>query len=182
MRQAQTRPGARLFNNKNPMFLWPFKQCRIETNLSRQRINELMNQNTDQDNRSIYWGKRFYQRFFGVVQPNAFKIRPVVPYWNLSPVEIRGTVESNQAGQGSHTVSCRLTCPYLRVVGPLVGLALVMFFINYALVGETGVFLSATGYIFLAAYVLVNLPFQVQAARSLRALVRDLEGKMVWER
>jgi len=139
-----------------------------------------MSEETDQDNRSIYWGKRFYKRYFGTVGKNAFKVRPVVPYWNISPVEIKGRFV--EKGRDQHSVECRMTCPYLRVVVPLVILALVLFFINYGVHGEMDVFLNASGLILLGAYLLVNIPFQIQASRSLKDLTDRFEGRLFMQR
>ena len=158
------------------MYLWPFKHCRIDTSLSREKILERMDQHTDQDYKSIYWGKRFYKRFFGRVGENAFKVRPVVPYWNISPVEIKGYVDE-QAGGGS-LVECRLSCPYLRVVVPLVLLAVVLFLINYIMSGSNGGAMHVMALIVVGAYALVNVPFQIQANRDLRDLKGYFEGKV----
>jgi len=158
------------------MYFWPVKECRIDTSLNRHEIHELMHKNTDQDYKSIYWGKRFYTRFFGNVGESSFKVRPVVPYWNISPVEIRGSVNENPAGKS--TVRCRLSCPYLRVVVPLVLLAVVLFLLNYILAGTNGGAMTVMVLIVAGAYALVNIPFQIQAARSLRDLKNELKGKL----
>jgi len=158
------------------MFVWPKKQCRIDTDLSRERIMELMDQHTDQDYKSIYWGKRFHKRFFGRVGENSFKVRPVVPYWNISPVEIQGHVKED--GRGGSSVACRLSCPYLRVVVPLVLLAVVLFMLNYILAGSNGGAVNVMALIVVGAYALVNIPFQVQATRSLQDLEGYFEGQL----
>lgn len=145
--------------------------------MDAEAIYERMSSNTDQDSTSIYWGKRFYKRFFGAVGKEVFKVRPVVPYWNISPVEIRGRVSKGKGDQ--HVVECRMTCPYLRVVVPLVVLAVVLFFINYGLMGEAGTFLNVSGVILAVAYLLVNLPFQIQASRNLKTLRDQLEGEIL---
>ena len=75
-----------------------------------------------------------------------------------------------------------MTCPYLRVVVPLVILALVLFFINYGVQGEMDVFLNASGLILLGAYLLVNIPFQIQASRSLKDLTDRFEGRLFMQR
>jgi hypothetical protein len=159
------------------MYFWPLKIFRIETSQRGEELLANMSEQTDQDNRSIYWGKRFYKRYFGTVGKNSFKVRPVVPYWNISPLEIQGKIV--EKGKGKEAVECRMICPYLRVVLPLVILALVLFFINYGAKGEMDVFLNASGLILLAAYLLVNIPFQIQASRSLKDLTQRFKGKLV---
>jgi len=156
--------------------VWPKKKCRIDTQLSRERIMELMDQHTDQDYKSIYWGKRFYKRFFGSVGENSFKVRPVVPYWNISPVEIQGHVKED--GMGGSSVACRLSCPYLRVVVPLVLLAVVLFMLNYILAGSNGGAVNVMALIVVGAYALVNIPFQIQAHRRLRDLMGYFKGEI----
>ena len=158
------------------MYLWPKKQCRIDTKMNRHEIIEGINQHVDQDYKSIYWGKRFYKRFFGNVGDNSFKVRPVVPYWNLSPVEIRGHIK--QDGQGHSTIECRLSCPYLRVVVPLVLFAVVLFLLNYFLAGANGGAINVMALIVVGAWALVNIPFQIQAHRSLRDLMGYFKGEI----
>ena len=162
------------------MNLWPLKVFHISTPLSGEDIIQVMNDNTDQDYKSIYWGKRFYKHFFGSVGKRAFKVRPVVPYWNISPVEIRGriTESENQASQ----VQCRLVCPYLRFVVPLVVLVLLLFLLNYGVAGEPGIFFNALWMILLGAYLLVNVPFQIQASGSIKELAEKLDGEVIWDR
>jgi hypothetical protein len=162
------------------MYFWPLKIFRIETSEQEEDLVARMSEQTDQDNRSIYWGKRFYKRYFGTVGKSSFKVRPVVPYWNISPLEIHGKVTEKEKGQ--QAVECRMTCPYLRVVLPLVILALVLFFINYGAKGEMDVFLNVSGIILLAAYLMVNIPFQIQASRSLKDLTERFKGKLVMHR
>lgn len=158
------------------MYLWPIKHCRIDTSLSRAKIIERMAQHTDQDYKGIYWGKRFYKRFFGSVGENAFKVRPVVPYWNISPVEIKGHVDEH--GSGRSSVECRLSCPYLRVVVPLVLLAVVLFLLNYIMSGSNGGAMQVMALIVAGAWALVNVPFHIQAARNLRDLKGYFEGAL----
>ena len=173
----QTTICVALLHNKKDMFFWPLKIFRIETSERGDDLLERMSEETDQDNRSIYWGKQFYKRYFGTVGKNSFKVRPVVPYWNLSPLEIHGKVEKQ--GKGQEAVECRMTCPYLRVVLPLVIVALVLFFISYGAKGEMDVFLNVSGVILLADYLLVNISFQIYAYRSLKDLTERFKGKLV---
>ncbi|MFO8236076.1 MAG: hypothetical protein R6U04_11810 [Bacteroidales bacterium] len=152
----------------------PFKYIRIETPLSSEEVLRKISESTDQDRKSIYWGKRFYKTFSGKVGARSFIISPVVPYWNISPVDIEGNFSS-----GNKYVSrlhLRMVCPYLRFVIPLVILTLVLFFINFG----TEIILFKGILITLAtAYLLVNIPFQLQSKRSLDYIVRMVEGKIV---
>ena len=162
------------------MYLWPYKKCRIETGRTADEVYEIVGRYTDQDYDSIYWGKRFYSRFFGSVGKTAFRVRPVVPYWNISPLEIRATVKEGK--NGKTRIACRLSCPYLRVVVPLVLLGVILFFLNYVLAGTNGGAVNVMILIVAGAYAMVNIPFQIQASRSLRELTRQLEGRFIMER
>ena len=159
------------------MYFWPLRKLKIETNLDPQKIYQKIDQSTDQDNKSIYWGKRFYKTYWGRVAPTSFKIRPVVPYWNISPLEIQGTVKERMEGKTS--VNMKMVCPFLRVVLPLAILAVVLFFVSQGLQGNMDVFINATLFILLGAYLLVNIPFQIQAARNVDDLIQKLEGKKI---
>ena len=158
------------------MYLWPVKHITIETNLNRDDLYEVMGKSVDQDNRSIYWGKKFYKLFWGNISKEAFRIRPVVPYWNISPVEIRGRVEA--ASDNQTHVSMKMICPYLRIIIPLAALAIVLFFVNYGLKGETAFFFNSTALIVIASYLLTNIPFQIQATRNIQQLVEKFGGKL----
>lgn len=159
------------------MFFWPFKKLEIETDLDPQKIYQKIDQSTDQDNRSIYWGKRFYKTYWGSVEPASFRIRPVVPYWNISPLEIQGKV--TELKEGKTSVSVKMVCPFLRVVLPLAILAVVLFFVSQGLQGNMNVFVNASVLILLGAYLLVNIPFQIQATRNVDDLIQKLEGKTI---
>ncbi len=158
------------------MLFWPFKLIRIETSLKESEILRIINENTDQDQKSIYWGKRFYKRFWGKVTDKAFRIRPVVPYWNMSPVEMQGNV--SDISEDKNGLEVKLKCPYLRVVIPLAILAVGLFFISFGLKGQMDVFLSSTLIILIAAYLFVNIPFQIQSVWSLKILAERLNGKL----
>ena len=164
-----------MLEKKKSMYLWPLKKLEIETALDPQKIYQKLDQSTDQDNRSIYWGKRFYKSYWGQVAPYSFKIRPVVPYWNISPLEIQGTVK--ELNKGKTSVNMKMVCPFLRVVLPLAILAVVLFFVSQGLQGNMDVFINATLLILLGAYLLVNIPFQIQAARNVDDLIKRLEGR-----
>jgi hypothetical protein len=159
------------------MYLWPLRKLDIETRLNKQEIYDKIYQSTDQDASSIYWGKRFYTTYWGKVGQDSFKIRPVVPYWNISPLEIQGRVKELEEGKTS--VNMKMVCPFLRVVLPLVILAVVLFFISQGLQGNLEVFINSTVLILLGAYLLVNIPFQIQAARNVDDLIKKLEGKTI---
>lgn len=159
------------------MFIWPLRKLEIETSLDRDEIYQKIYQSTDQNNKSIYWGKRFYTTYWGRVSPTTFRIRPVVPYWNISPLEIQGTVKEQM--EGKTTVNMKMVCPFLRVVLPLAILAVVLFFISQGLEGNLNVFFNSSVLILLGAYLFVNLPFQIQAARNVDDLIKKLEGKAI---
>jgi hypothetical protein len=164
------------YKNKNDMLFWPFKQVRIESSLKKDELMRILNESTDQDQKSIYWGKRFYKRFWGKVSGDAFRIRPVVPYWNMSPVEMKGSVKDIKEDKNGLDIT--LQCPYLRVVMPLAVIALGLFFVNYGLKGQWDVFLSSSFIILVAAYLFVNIPFQIQSIWSLKTLTEKLGGKL----
>jgi len=159
------------------MLLWPLRKLAIETSLDKDEIYQKMHQSTDQNNSGIYWGKRFYKTYWGNVSPTAFRIRPVVPYWNISPLEIQGTVKEQI--QGKTLVNMKMVCPFLRVVLPLVILAVVLFFVSQGLQGNLDVFFNSSVLILLGAYLFVNIPFQIQAARNVDDLIKKLDGKAV---
>ena len=159
------------------MLLWPLRKLAIETSLDKDAIYQIIYQSTDQNNKSIYWGKRFYKTYWGNVNPTAFRIRPVVPYWNISPLEIQGTVK--EQFRDKTLVNIKMVCPFLRVVLPLVILAIVLFFIGQGLQGNMDVFLNSSVLILLGAYLFVNIPFQIQAARNVEDLIERLEGKII---
>jgi hypothetical protein len=159
------------------MLLWPKKTLEIETRLDKDSIYQIIDQSTDQDYKSIYWGKRFYKTYWGTVSPESFKIRPVVPYWNISPLEIRATVKSITSERTR--VSLKMVCPFMRIIGPLAVLAILLFFISFGLQDEMNIFLKNSLLILFGGYILVNLPFQIQASRNVGDLLKKLEGEIL---
>jgi len=79
----------------------------------------------------------------------------------------------------SNKIKVRMVCPYLRIVLPLVIIALVLFFVNFGMKGELDVFLSSAAIILISAYLLVNIPFQIQAIWSIKQFTKILKGKIV---
>lgn len=159
------------------MYLWPLKQLTIQSSLETDALYRILVHATDQENTGIYWGKKFYHAYWGRISAASFKIRPVVPYWNISPVDIAGRI--TPADNGKSVITMKMTCPFLRVVIPLVILAMLLFFISYGLQGNVPVFLTSSLWIVLVAYLLVNVPFQIQADRNVSDLINRFEGKVV---
>lgn len=158
--------------------LWPYKQLRFESRLNKDKIRKLMEQITDQDNRSIYWGKRFTRRFWGKVQGDSFRIRPVVAYWNLSPVELKGNIKD--ISDDKNGLFIKMSCPYMRIVLPLVILGVVLFFFNLGLQGDWSTFALNSLIMLAGSYVLVNLPFQIQAMWSIKDLMNTF-GERIYQ-
>lgn len=158
------------------MKFWPIKHIRIETNLEQEKLQEIMIGSIDQDSKGIYWGKRFTKSFWGNIKQNSFRVRPVVPYWNISPVDIKGRIV--EISQEKNALDIRMASPYMRIVLPLVILAVFLFFINFGLKGQIDTFLLNSVITMGAAYLLVNIPFQIQAAKSINELNQIIEGKI----
>ncbi|MFP4603822.1 MAG: hypothetical protein ACLFNJ_00420 [Bacteroidales bacterium] len=169
----------KLFSLKKAMYILPYKHIRLKSQLSSAEVLHKITQITDQDQKSIYWGKRFYKKFSGEIGERNFLIRPVVPYWNISPVEIEGRFISENMNES--TFDLRIICPYLRFVIPLGILAVVLFFFNYRMTEDATIFLSSIFIVVFTAYLLVNIPFQIQAKKSLNDLLEITEGKEVRE-
>ena len=158
------------------MNFWPFKHIQIETKLKQEKLQEIMNHSVDQNSNGIYWGKRFTKRFWGKIKQNTFRVRPVVPYWNISPVDIEGKIVDLSIDKNA--VEIKMTSPYMRIVVPLVILAVLLFFVNFGLKGQIDTFLLNFVIILGAAYLLINIPFQIQAAKSINELSRLINGKI----
>ena len=158
------------------MKFWPQKHIRIETKLKQEKLQEILTNSIDQDSTGIFWGKRFTKHFWGKIKQNSFRVRPVVPYWNISPVDIKGKI--TDLSNDKNAVEIRMTSPYLRIVVPLVILAILLFFVNFGLKEQFDTFLLNSVITLGAAYVLVNIPFQIQAAKSLNELNQLIGGKI----
>jgi len=158
------------------MIFWPFKHIRIETQLKHENLREILSNSIDQDSKGIYWGKRFSKRFWGKIGDSSFRIRAVVPYWNISPVDINGRIVD--VSQEKNALDVKMSSPYNRIVVPLAILAVVLFFVNFGLKGEVDTFLINSVITLGAAYILVNIPFQIQALKSISDLNRIINGKI----
>jgi len=158
------------------MKFWPLKHIRIETKLKQEKLQEIMSNSIDQDSTGIYWGKRFTKQFWGKMKQNSFRVRPVVPYWNISPVDIKGRIAD--LSNDKNSLEIKMTSPYMRIVVPLVILAVLLFFFNFGMKEQFDTFLLNSVITLGAAYVLVNIPFQIQAAKSINELSRLIDGKI----
>jgi len=158
------------------MNFWPIKHIRIETKLNQEKLRDILTNSIDQDNTGIYWGKRFTKQFWGKMEKNSFRVRPVVPYWNISPVDIKGKIAD--LSNDKNAVEIRMSSPYLRIVVPLVILAVILFFVNFGMKEQFDIFLLNSVITLGAAYVLVNIPFQIQAAKSINKLSELIDGKI----
>ena len=158
------------------MKFWPLKYIRIETNIRQEKLQDILDKSIDQDSKGIYWGKIFTKGFWGNIKQNSFRVRPVVPYWNISPVDIRGKII--EVSQEKNALYIRMTTPFMRIVLPLVILAVFLFFINFGLKGQNDTFLLNSAITIGAAYLLVNIPFQIQAAKSINELRKLIDGKI----
>ncbi len=156
------------------MNFWPFKHIRIETKLKQEKLQEIMTNSIDQNNTGIYWGKRFNKRFWGNITQNTFRIRPVVPYWNISPVDIEGKIVD--LSNDKNALEIKMTSPYMRIVVPLVILAVILFFVNFGMKEQAETFIINSVITLGAAYLLVNIPFQIQAVKSVNELSRLIDG------
>jgi hypothetical protein len=164
-------------NKRKIMILWPFKHIKIESRYKQDEIINLINESTDQEWKSIYWGKRFNKRFWGKVGKKTFRIRPVVPYWNISPVEIIGNIKDG--GEDTNELEIKMRCPYFRIILPLVIIAVGLFFANFGLKGEMDIFINSSLIILVSAYLLVNIPFQIQSTWSLKHLADQFNGNLM---
>ncbi|MFW6103656.1 MAG: hypothetical protein ACOC59_01175, partial [Bacteroidota bacterium] len=81
---------------------------------------------------------------------------------------------------GKTLVNMRMVCPFLRVILPLAILGVVLFFVSQGIKGNMDVFINSSVMILLGAYLMVNIPFQIQAARNVGDLIKRLEGKPKW--
>lgn len=153
------------------MFL-PYKHIILPTRLKKEAIVDRLSKEIDPDAKPVYWGRKFYKTFSGEVSGDHFFIRPVVPYWNISPLEIRGKIEVRS--DEWNNVIVKITSPLLRIIIPLVALAIILFFFSFALQGQVMFFLSTALIILLVAYMAVNIPFQIQANKTLIKLKRLL--------
>jgi len=158
------------------MRFWPVKHIQIESNLKKEKLHSLLENSIDQDNSGIYWGKRFSKRFLGKLGEEHFRIRPVVPYWNISPLEMKGQIK--EVSREKNAVDVKITCPYLRIVIPLAILAIVLFFLNLALKDQAAQFIINSSITLAAAYLLVNIPYQIQSIWSIKDINRKINGKV----
>jgi hypothetical protein len=154
------------------MFI-PYKHITLSTRLKKEAIINRLSKEIDPDAKPIYWGKKFYKSFTGKISGDRFFIRPVVPYWNISPLEIRGKIDERSDEWNNVTV--KITSPLLRIIIPLAALAIILFFVSFALQGKVMFFLTTTLIILLVSYIAVNIPFQIQLTKTLIKLKKILK-------
>ena len=149
------------------MKFWPFIQTTIQTTLTREEINKKLEENTATPPVTFYWGRTFEKPLWGKIKDDHFALRPVVPYWNISPVNIRGFIRENG---DKNKIIVTLVNPHLRVIIPLVILAIVLLMFNYVETKEYDKIVNIGIWIVLGAYVWVIVPFQIQARKTLNKI------------
>ncbi len=149
------------------MKFWPFIQTNIKTKLKQEEINEKLEANTDTPPVTFYWGRTFEKPLWGKIKNDHFALRPVVPYWNISPVHIRGLIQ--KSGEENKIIMTFVN-PHLRVIIPLVLLAIGLLLANYLETKEYDKIVNIGFWIFLGAYLLVLIPFQIQARKTMRKI------------
>jgi len=77
-----------------------------------------------------------------------------------------------------NAIELRMTSAYIRIVVPLVILAVILFFVNFGLKEQVEPFMLNSVITLGAAYLLVNIPFQIQVAKSINELSQLINGKI----
>lgn len=146
------------------MYFWPIIHTQIDTKLSKSEVNELLSNHTEGKTPAFYWGRTFKSALWGKIQEDHFAVRPVVPYWNISPVHIRGFVKENE---GKSRITLTMINPHLRVIIPLVIIAIGLLMINFWENQQYDQVLKIGIWIVLGAYLWIIVPFQIQARKTL---------------
>ena len=147
------------------MNLLPFKHIVLESDQSVEQIRETLSKNTENIQPAIYWRRTFHKPLWGKIGEKEFAVRPVVPYWNISPVHIKGLItEENNRGK----VKLIISSPYLRILIPLVLVTLFLLMFTYLESRQYDMILSIGGAVVAGAYFMVMIPFQIQLNKTLQ--------------
>lgn len=154
------------------MKFWPFIQTKISTPLTKTQIHEKLTAHTDNRRPVFYWTKTFNTTLWGNIKEDSFTVRPVVPYWNISPVHIKGTITDDKT---KRQVIITMINPLMRVIIPLFIISITLLLLThldekrYDLILNLGLAIAA------GAYILVLIPFQIQARKTLKIIKKWLE-------
>ncbi|WP_324065440.1 hypothetical protein [Salinivirga sp.] len=149
------------------MKFWPLIHTQIDTKLTKKEANELLAKHTEGKSPAFYWGKTFNSALWGKVKEDHFAVRPVVPYWNISPVHIRGFISENN---DKSRITLTMTNPHLRVIIPLIIITIALLMINFWENQQYDQVVKIGLWIVLGAYLLVIIPFQIQARKTLKMI------------
>ena len=153
------------------MILLPYKHIVLQSYKGIEEIRTTLQNNTESAQPAIYWRRAFHKAFWGKIGDKEFALRPVVPYWNISPIHIRGLIEeSNQ-----NKIKLIITSPYLRILVPLVLITLILLFATYWQNQQYDMILNIGFAVVAGAYIMVMIPFQIQLNKSLKMLKELLQ-------
>jgi hypothetical protein len=146
------------------MNLLPYKSTVLTSNQNATQIRETLLKNTENIQPAIYWRRTFHKPLWGKIGEKEFAVRPVVPYWNISPIHIKGLItDENNGGK----VKLIITSPYLRIIMPLIIVTLFLLMFTYIESQQYDMILTIGSAVIAGAYFMIMIPFQIQLNKTL---------------
>jgi hypothetical protein len=152
------------------MTFWPYKYFIIESPLSAGNFSSRLLQHTEKNASGFYWFRNPGISFSGDVEAKGFSVIKTVPYWNLSPVRIVGRFVLDE---NPLVIKIKMYNSFTLPVLFLVLIVSAGLFYNYS---DDPPWILFAG-MFIVFYLILNIPFQIEAAKAKKILLEITQGK-----
>lgn len=139
--------------------------------MSAQQFASQLMQHTEERASGYYWFRKDGISFSGEIDQKSFTIIKTVPYWNLSPVKINGEF---MIDEDPLVIKIKMFNSFTTPVIILILLVSAGLFYNYL---ENPPWLLFAG-LYLVFYLILNIPFQIEAAKAKKILLEISKGKI----
>ena len=151
------------------MIIWPYKKFLIYSPSDISDFYKSLLRHTEKNASGYYWYRGEGVTFSGEVDSREFMVFKTVPYWNLSPLKITGTIVSDDPLIIRIKMINTFTLPVLISVF----IVCILILINY---WDDPPWEIPAG-IMVLFYLAVNIPFQLESARAKKILLTISNGK-----
>ena len=153
------------------MILWPYKKFTIESTLEAKEFSAALLNHSEKNSSGYYWFRSTGKTFTGKTSSKEFFLIKTVPYWNLSPLKISGKYILDDP----LIIEVKMKNPFAIPVLLFAILTVGALLYNY----KEDVPITIIVGIFLMVYFLVNIPFQIEAAKAKKIFLSIAMGNIV---
>lgn len=146
------------------MIFWPYKKFVIESQLEAKAFSAALLDHSEKGSSGYYWIRSRGKTFTGEANAKEISLIKMVSYWNLSPLKISGKYILDDP----LVVEVKMKNPFATPVLIIAIITVVVLYYNY----KEDIPPTLIAGIFLTAYFLINIPFQIEAAKAKKILLK----------